>query len=289
MSQWMNVLIEGILLGGLYGLLALGLSLSFGIMRIVNIAHGDFAIAGAFVALAVAARTQWNPWLCAATAVPLMMAAGYVLQRWVLNRTVGHDLLPPLLVTFGMSIIVQNLLLQLFSADPQTLDIGALSTQSIHAGVADIGAFPLLTLAVAVGVLAGVQKLFTSTSLGRVLRATSDDRDVVALVGLDAKHVYGVAMALSIGIATIAGVFLAMRANVSPSDGPMRLIYAFEAVIIGGLGSLWGTLAGGMVLGVAQSVGLKLNPGWGILAGHLVFLGALAVRPSGLFPRTRDR
>lgn len=290
MLAWIDTLLQGLMLGGLYALFATGLALSFGIMRMINIAHGDFAILAAFVAIAVAVQLQLNPFLTMLLVVPAMAAFGYGLQRLVLNRTLGRDILPPLLVTFGCAIIIQNLLLQIFSADTRSLDIGSLGTDSLALGDGlAVGVLPLLIMATAVGVLAALQWLFVRTSLGRAFRAASDDAETAQLMGIDNKHVYGLAMAVASAVVAVAGIYLAIRANVSPTDGPARLIYAFEAVIIGGLGSLWGTLAGGMVLGMAQSVGLKLNPGWGILAGHLAFLAVLVVRPNGLFPKTRDR
>lgn len=290
MESWFNVLVEGVLLGCLYTLFALGLSLSFGIMRIVNIAHGDLAIAGAFVAIAAGSAFGLSPWACAVIALVVAFGAGYGLQRTILNRTLGADILPPLLVTFGLSIMLQNGMLGLFSADPRSLDVGRLATDSVSlGGDLSVGWLPLCVAGVTLALLFGLQWLFGATPTGRVLRATSDDPEVARLMGLDPRRVYALAMGISAVIATLAGIFLAMRANVSPADGPIRLVYAFEAVIIGGLGSLWGTLAGGVVLGVAQSIGLKFDPGWGILAGHLTFLVLLAVRPQGLFPRTRDR
>jgi branched-chain amino acid transport system permease protein len=208
----------------------------------------------------------------------------------VLNRTLGHDILPPLLVTFGLSIIIQNLLLVTFSADTRSLPVGEVGTASIQlGGDVAVGVLPLLTMATAVAVLGGLQWVFSATSLGRAFRAASDDREAAELMGINNRHIYGLAMAFAMAIVAIAGIFLAVRTNISPADGPLRLLYAFEAVIIGGLGSLWGTLAGGIILGVAQSIGLKADPGWGILAGHLAFLAVLVLRPNGLFPRTRDR
>ncbi len=290
MGEWINTLLQGILLGGLYSLFATGLALSFGVMRMINIAHGDFAILAAFATIAVVEPLGLNPFVALLVIVPLMGGFGYLLQRLVLNRTLGQDILPPLLVTFGLSIIIQNLLLVTFSADTRSLNVGALGTASVAlGGDVAVGVLPLIIMAVAIGVLAGLQWLFSASSLGRAFRAASDDREAAQLMGINNRHIYGVAMALAMAIVAIAGVFLAIRANISPSDGPARLLYAFEAVIIGGLGSLWGTLAGGVILGVAQSIGLKADPGWGILAGHLAFLVVLVVRPNGLFPRTRDR
>jgi len=290
MTAAIDTLLQGLLLGGLYALFATGLALSFGVMRMINIAHGDFAILSAFLAVAVVAGLGLNPFVVMILVVPAMALLGYGLQRLVLNRTLGKDIMPPLLVTFGCSIVIQNLLQEIFSADTRSLDAGSLGTDSLAlgGGVA-VGVLPLLIMASAVAVLAALQYLFARTRLGRAFRAASDDATTAQLMGIDNKHVYGVAMAIAMAVVALAGFYLALRANVSPSEGPARLIYAFEAVIIGGLGSLWGTLAGGMVLGVAQSVGLRLDPGWGILSGHLAFLAILVLRPNGLFPKTRDR
>jgi branched-chain amino acid transport system permease protein len=286
--EWVATVIQGILLGGLYALFAAGLSLIFGVMRLVNIAHGDLIVLAAFVALLAVDLLGLHPLLALVIVVPVMFAVGYGLQRGLLNRTLGGDILPPLLVTFGLSIIIQNALLEAFSADSRRLQAGPLETASIQiaSGLA-VGVFPLLVFAAAVLIIAALQGLFSSTRLGRAFRAVSDDRETARLMGIDTAHIFALAMALSLAVVAVAGVFLAIRTNFDPAVGPARLIYAFEAVIIGGLGSLWGTLAGGIILGIAQSVGAKIDPGWQILAGHLAFLAVLVLRPQGLFPRTR--
>lgn len=290
MGEWANTIIQGLLIGGLYALFAAGLSLAFGIMRMINIAHGDLAILGAYMAIAVAEPLGLDPFVALLVVVPAMAALGYVLQRLILNRTLGADILPPLLVTFGFSIIIQNLLLEFFSANARALNTGTLGTDSLTlSGDVAVGLFSLIVMATALAVLGGLQWLFSATAIGRAFRAAADDPDTARLMGIDNRHVYGVAMAIAMGIVAIAGIYLAIRANISPTEGPARLLYAFEAVIIGGLGSLWGTLGGGMILGVAQAIGNKLDPGWGILAGHLAFLAVLVVKPNGLFPRTRER
>jgi branched-chain amino acid transport system permease protein len=283
---WVNIIIQGVLVGGLYALFAAGLSLIFGVMRLVNIAHGDLIVAAAFMAWAIVQGTGIHPLLSLVIVVPLAMAFGYGLQRGVLNRTLGKDILPPLLVTFGLSVILQNGLLEIFTADSRKLNAGALETASFQLvpGI-DIGFLPLLQFVVAIGVILGLQYLFYRTALGRAFRATSDDPETAMLMGLDRRKVYAWAMALCLGVVAIAGVFLGIRANFDPFMGPGRLIFGFEAVIIGGLGNLWGTLVGGIILGVAQGIGAQINPGWQLLAGHLVFLLVLAIRPRGLFPR----
>jgi branched-chain amino acid transport system permease protein len=286
---WFSVVAQGCLLGGLYALFAVGLSLIFGIMRLVNIAHGDLITLAAFLALVVADTLGLYPLATLIIVVPVMFALGYALQRGVLNRTLGESILPPLLVTFGMSIVIQNALLEIFGADTHRLVVGSLETASLvlPGGVA-IGVFPLLIFIVAVAVIGFLQLMFYRTDIGRAFRATSDDSVTVELMGADNRHLYGLAMAIALAVTAFAGVFLAVRSNFDPSIGPSRLIYAFEAIIIGGLGNLWGTLAGAVILGIAQSIGAAIKPDLQILAGHVAFLIVLAVRPNGLFPRMRD-
>jgi branched-chain amino acid transport system permease protein len=288
--DWINAVVQGVLLGGLYALLATGLSLVFGVMRLVNLAHGDLGILAAFLALVVVEATGVNALLSLIVVVPLMMAIGYVLQRVLLNRTLEGGVLPPLLVTFGLAVVLQNALLTTFTADSQGLDAGAIERASLR--LTDhlaVGWLPLLTLVVAVGILVGLQLLLDRTSLGRALRATADDAPAATLVGIDDRHIFAIAMAIALGTVAIGGVFLGIRTTFGPLDGPARLIFAFEAVIIGGLGSLWGTLVGGIILGVAQSLGNQIDPAYQILAGHLVFLAVLVLRPSGLFARPTTR
>ena len=284
--DWLNIILQGVLVGGLYAMFAAGLSLIFGVMRLVNIAHGDLIVLAAYLALVVTETLGINPLLALVIVVPLMAAIGYALQRGILNQTLGPDLLPPLLVTFGLSIIIQNGLLELFTADSRRLQAGPIEVASIQlgGGIA-VGTLPLIQFVVALIVIAGLQFMFYRTAIGRAFRATSDDPAVARLVGLDNAHVFGLAMAVSLAVVAIAGVFLAVRANFDPAIGPARLIFGFEAVIMGGLGSMWGTLAGGIILGVAQAIGAQIDPGWQLLAGHIAFLVVLAVRPEGLFPK----
>ncbi len=286
--DWVNTVVQGVLLGGLYAMFAAGLSLIFGVMRLVNIAHGDLIVLAAYVALLVTVAVDIDPITAILIVAPLMAAIGYALQRGILNHTLGEDILPPLLVTFGLSIIVQNGLLEIFTADSRRLNAGPIEIATIR--VADglsVGVLPLVQFILAVAIVAGLQFVFYRTALGRAFRATSDDQAVARLMGLDTRHIFALAMALSLAVVAVAGVLLAIRANFDPSIGPARLIFGFEAVIIGGLGSMWGTLAGGIILGVAQAVGSKIDPGWQLLAGHIVFLLILAVRPQGLFPKVQ--
>ena len=282
---FLNTLIQGVLVGGLYAIYAAGLALIFGVMRLVNLAHGDFIVLGAYLLLALSTGLFLPLWVAILIALPFMFALGWGLQLLILNRTLKNDLLVPLLVTFGLSIIIQNGLLLQFSADSRRLSLGALETASINLGGIGIGIVPLLTFAAAVLVVLGLTLLFYRTSLGRTLRATSDSTEVVQLMGVDPRRVFAIAMGISFMVILVAAFFMGVRANFDPSAGPSRLLFAFEAVVIGGLGSFWGTLLGGVILGLAQAIGATINPEWQQLAGHVVFLLLILVRPNGLLAR----
>lgn len=282
----LNVLIQGILLGGLYALFATGLSLMFGVMRIVNLAHGDLAIVAAYLALVFVGQGFLPVWLVVVITVPVFGLIGYVVQRGLLGRSQRSGPLATLLVTFGLSIVLQNVLQQLFSADTRTIDAGWLTTAAwkINAQVS-ISYLALLTLVLALAAIVLIQLFLTRSGLGRMMRASSDDPEIAAVVGGDSRHIYGIATAIAFGTVALAGLMFAMRSSFNPTLGPSQLLFAFEAVVIGGLGSLWGTLAGGAVLGLTQTLVAFVDPSWSILAGHLVFLAVLAFRPQGLIPR----
>ncbi len=289
-AEWINTLLQGVLLGGLYALFAAGLSISFGVMRMINIAHGDMIVLASYATLVGASMLHLPIVLTVVLVVVVLSALGYAAQRFVFNRTLGDDLLRPLLLTFGLSIVIRNSLQAVFSADVRSVDVGPLAVATWDLGAqVNVGVLPLVVMLVGLVAIAALQWLFAHTRMGRAFRATSDDADTAALMGVSRQHVYALAMVFGSAMVALAGAFLVMRTTISPTDGPIRLIYAFEAVIIGGLGSLWGTVAGGVVLGVAQAIGAKIDPGWGKLFGHLAFLGVLWLRPQGLFPTTRDR
>ena len=287
--DWVNAVVQGVLLGGVFALFATGLSLAFGVMRLVNLAHGQLALLAAFATVSVTEATGWNPLVALVVVVPAMAVLGYVLQRGVLDHTLAGDGDPlrSILVTFGLAVVVENLLLERYSADSRGLAAGAIETASIRlTDDLSIGWFRLIGLLVAIAVLAGLALFLARTRTGRALRAVADDRATAELMGIDTRRINGIALALALATVAIAGVFLGIQTTFAPSDGNVLLLSAFEAVIIGGLGSLWGTLAGGITLGVAQTVGAQIEPGWSVLIGHLVFLAVLVVRPTGLFPRT---
>jgi branched-chain amino acid transport system permease protein len=277
--SWVNAVVQGILLGGLYALFATGLSLAFGVMRFVNLAHGDLATFAAFMAFSLTRTHAVSVLVALAIVLPGAFVVGYVLQRVVFDKVIGVDPAYQIVATFGLAIIVENALLEKYTADTRGLDLGKLATKSIKLNdKISIGWLPLITFLCGVGVLVGLALFLKRTKLGRAFRATSDDPRAAQLMGIDNRRIYGVALAISLLTVALAGVLDGARRSFDPFAGPTQLIYAFEAVIIGGLGSLWGTLIGGIVLGIAQCVGAAISPQGFQLAGHLVFLIWLGAR-----------
>ncbi|RWN93545.1 MAG: branched-chain amino acid ABC transporter permease [Mesorhizobium sp.] len=281
--EWFDALVQGVLLGGMYAQYALGMALMFGVMRIVNISHGDLVILLSLIGISIATAWGLGPLPVLILLVPLAVLMGWVLQKAVLNRVVGSDPLPSLIATFGLSIALQNLMLQIWSANSRSLPGHGIESQSIEIGGIYIGLLPLIVLAVATGLTGGLDLTLKRTRFGRALRAASADVEAAAMTGINPRAVYAMATAAAVGILGFAAVFQALRSTVAPADGPAQLIYAFEAVIIGGMGTVWGAFAGSMVLGISQAIGFRIDPGFGVLAGHIVFLIVLATRPQGLF------
>jgi branched-chain amino acid transport system permease protein len=282
---YLNLIIQGVLLGGLYAIFALGLSLSVGVMRFVNIAHGDFIVLVSFLLLTIATALHINVLLALVLMIPVAFGGGWLLQRVLLQRVIGPNVLLPLLVTFGLSIIVQNGLLQGFGADTRTLSAGSLDTASLHVGGFYVGLLPVLTFALAVALVVGFDWLLYRSRIGASIRAVADDVAAADLIGLSSVRVYAIAMGIVGVTVAIAACFMGLRMNFDATSGPSRLLVAFEVVVLGGLGSLRGTLLGGIILGIAQTIGGQIDGAWQVLAGHLVFLVIFLLRPQGLLPR----
>ncbi|MFZ9675672.1 MAG: branched-chain amino acid ABC transporter permease [Ilumatobacteraceae bacterium] len=282
--SWLNALVQGVLLGGLYAIFATGLSLAFGVMRFVNLAHGDLAILAGYLVLSTASTMGVNHVVSLPLVVILMAGIGYVGQRFLFNRTIGPDPLAGILCSFGIGVVIQNFLLARYTATDRYLDAGSIETSTIRINDSvSIGHFSLLTFVSAIVLLGALQLFLSHTTIGRAFRATADDPSTAQLMGINDKRIYGFAMAIAFATVGIAGFFLGARETFAPASGPNQLLFGFEAVVIGGLGSLWGTLMGGIVLGVAQAFGNQVSVGWNLLAGHIVFLMVLAFRPNGLF------
>ena len=281
MMIWLNEILQGVFLGGYYALIACGLSFMYGVMRIINLAHGSLAILAAFALFVLADRFGISPFVGLLIVSPLMAAAGWGLHRFVLLPSQRGGTLMPILATFGLSIVIDNLLFERFGADTRSLApfIGSLSYDSWN--LTDeiyVSQLALLTFVVAIVLLGGLQLMLQFTPLGRAIRAVAADPDTAGLLGIDARRVGAIATAIALVTVGIAGAFLAMRATFDPYAGAPELIFAFEAAVIGGAGSLWGTLAGGLVLGIAQNLGAQVAPQGFLLAGHATFLAVLLAR-----------
>jgi branched-chain amino acid transport system permease protein len=285
---WVSDIIQGILVGGLYALFACGLSLLFGVMKVVNLAHGDLAVVGAYIGIGVIAVTHM-PFLWSIPVVCLLMAVlGYVLQRSLIQAALNRGELTTLIVTFGLSIVIENGLQQFFTANTRGIGVGSsLLTASFRiSSQLQFGWLPVIIFVVAVIVLLALQYFLSASKYGRLIRAVADDREAALLSGVNSRHVFGVAAAVAFATVGLAGVAYGMASTVTPFSGTQTiLLFAFAAVVIGGLGSLWGTLLGGIVLGVAQQIGAQINISYEQLAGYVIFLAVLVLRPQGLTAR----
>ena len=283
---WANALLQGVMLGGLYALAACGLSLIFGVMGVINLAHGDLIVLAGYALVVILAFVPLPPLLAMVLVVPLFFALGYVAQRTLIQASLDRGPLTTLLVTFGVSIVIENVLLEVFSADSHSVDLGALTTASIQLNDQIYLAYISIgILALAVAVLLTLQLMLSRSGIGRRIRAVADDREAAQLAGISYRHVFALASGVALSTIALAGVAFAAYSSFAPASGPSRLLFAFEAVVIGGLGSLWGTLVGGIILGVAQTIGSTVDPSLGVLSGHLVFLLVLAARPEGIARR----
>ncbi len=282
---WVNAIIQGVLTGGLYALFACGLSLMFGVMKVVNLAHGDLAVVAGYLAVGVIALTHMPVLWTIPVVIVLMAIIGYILQRSIIQGAISRGELTTLIVTFGLSIVIENGLQQFFTANSRGLGVGdSFITASFSIGSQITIAYMNLGIFVlAVIVLLGLNQYLSSTKYGRLIRAVADDREAAQLSGADYRHVFGIAAAIAFGTVAVAGICEGMITTISPTIGTDTiLLFAFAAVVIGGLGSLWGTLLGGVVLGVAQAIGAQINPSYETLAGYAIFLLVLVIRPQGL-------
>lgn len=279
---WVETIVNGMLLGGLYALVGLGLGYAFGIMKIVNVAQGDFIVAAAFLGVFLVPWTPVHPLLVVVPVAVISFIFGILLQRLMINRVLGQDQIPQILLTFGMAIVLRNGMVELYGANSQSINVGDLRFMGFDFLGLRLGVLPVVILGIAVALFAGLHLWMRHSRMGRIIRATADDYQVVQLSGVDYRRVYGIAMGIAMALSAVAGVLLAMRGSFTPYSGADRLLIAFEVVVIGGLGSFWGMFAGGMILGVTQLVALKLDPSSGLMCGHLMFLLILFLSPNGI-------
>ena len=284
MEDILQPIVNGILLGGLYAIIAIGLSTIMGIVKVMNFAHGDLMILSSYLSLVFITRLGVNPFLTFFGVIPLAYGIGYFYQRSLLNRVLGKEMDPPLIVAFGVSIILQNLLLLVFTPDAQTLMTG-LGLKTIH--ITDDLKIPvnyLLDFLIGLVVIFFLYLFFQKSYLGRAIRAASDDEIAAKLMGVNTKNVYAHAMGISIMTAGIAGVLVGMTFTFYPHTGSQYLFIAFGVAIIAGLGSMKGTFVAGIILAVAQLFGGHfLGPGYQMISGHMVLLIVLLVKPKGIF------
>jgi branched-chain amino acid transport system permease protein len=279
---WVETIVNGLLLGGLYALVGLGLGYAFGVIRIVNVAQGDFIVAAAFLGLYMAPYVPVNPILVIIPVAVISFLTGMVLQRVLINRVLGQDQIPQILLTFGLAIVLRNGMVEWFGANSRSIDAGDLRFMGFDFLGLRLGVLPVIILVIAVGLFTLLHLWMRHTRMGRIILATADDYRVVQLSGVNYRHVYAIAMGIALALSAVAGVLLAMRGSFTPYSGADRLLIAFEVVVIGGLGSFKGMFLGGLVLGVTQLVALKLDPSSGLMWGHLAFLAILIVSPKGL-------
>ena len=279
---WVETIINGIFLGGLYALIGLGLGFTFGVMKIVNVAQGDFIVSAAFIGLYLAPWTPGTPLLVILPVALIAFVIGVLLQVALINRVVGRDQVPQILLTFGLAIILRNGMVELFGANSHSINVGALRFASFTLAGLRLGVLPAVILGLALALFGVLHWWLNASRFGRVIRATADDHQVVQLLGVNYQRVYAVATGIALALSAVAGVLLAMRGSFTPYAGVDRLLIAFEVVIIGGIGSFWGMFAGGLLLGVTQLVGLKLDSTSGLMYGHIVFFIILILAPMGL-------
>lgn len=282
--DWISTVINGALLGGLYGLFGLGLALVFGVMRIVNLAHGEFIVLGAYAGIfLVSAMPQVPPWMLLLPIALTGYAMGWGLQAAVVNPAIRKgDVLTPLMLTFGLSVVLRNGMVEMFGADARAIDGGELTSAGFDLLGLRIGVYPLVVLLLAAALFGMLQWALRQSQFGRIVRATADLPHVARLMGVTPGRVFNRVMGLSLAFAMVAGFLLAQRTSFTPFSGVERMLVAFEVVIIGGLGSFWGALLGGIALGIAQLVGQKLDPNAGSLYAHALFVITLVFLPKGL-------
>ena len=280
-------ILNGILLGGLYAIVAIGLSTIFGIVRLVNLAHGDLMILASYLSLFLMAALGISSLLTLIAILPIMFAIGYMLQRFLFNRVLGQEMEPPLLVAFGVSIIIQNLMLMTFTPDARSL-MSDLSLMTFSIGESlSVPVLYLINFCIALAVILGQHYFLQNTYMGRGIRAASDDKYAAQLMGINTKNTYAIAMGIAIMTAGVAGVLVGMTFTFYPHSGPQYLIISFGVIVIGGLGSMKGTFVGGLILALAQILGARIfGPGYQLLCGYVVLLIVLAVRPQGILGRS---
>jgi branched-chain amino acid transport system permease protein len=283
-------LVNGALLGGLYALVALGLSLVFGIMKVVNLAHGILVLAGAYLAIVISRWLPVDPLLTFLVVGPVIFLVAALTQRLLLQRLLGHSLEAPLVATFGLLLIGQGLFTFGFGTSPLSLDAAWGRTGLTIAGIT-VQMVNVVAFVLAVVVVGAVHLVLTRTQLGMALRAAAADPQTATTLGINNRRFHALTFGAAAAIAALAGIVYGTAFSVNPDAGLPLLILGFTVVVIGGVGSVLGTLVGGVVVGVvAAAVGGLAGPVYSPIAVNLLLLVLLLIRPHGLsIPRLRKK
>ncbi|MBD8893395.1 branched-chain amino acid ABC transporter permease [Roseibium litorale] len=278
-------LLSGVLWGGILALIALGLSIVLGVMRLINLAHGEIMVAGAYCALVIGSLTGLDPLIALPLIAAIMVVVAVPLQQLLLAPLAGKGAEAPMMTTFAVSLILQNLFLVGFSADTRSIGQGY-STQPFSIGPISVPLIYVLGFVISVGIIGAVYLLVNRSAFGRDLRASALDPVAAASVGVNVRRVHALTFGLGAACAATGGVLVGIALSFTPTTGAAYLLTSFAIVVLGGMGSIFGTLVAGIVLGVIQSIGaLVLGDGFRDLVGLVLFLAVLAVRPAGLFGR----
>lgn len=287
MSGILDQAIQAIMLGGLYAMFALGLAVSVGVLRFINVAHGDMIVLISYLFLTLSNILGIPVILAAILLIPIGAGLGWILQRGLFERAADGNELQIILVTFGLSVVIQNAMLGVYGADTQKVTAGGIEMQSFAVSESlNIGALPLMIFVSACLMIVALEQFMYRTKLGVMIRAIADDPTSARLVGLSVPKLFAIAMAI-IGITVaIAGGYMSVWTNFDPASGSSRLLIAFEVVVLAGLGSFWGVLAGGIIIAAAQTIGASYDAAFQVLGGHIIFLIIFLIRPQGLFPKS---
>ena len=285
LSDLATPIVMGILLGGLYGLIALGLSLVFGVMKLINVAHGDLVVIGSYFAYAVMTAMGIDPILSLVMGMPLLFLVGFGIQKFLMRRAFGISMEAPLIIAFGISLVLQNFAQIMWTPLSRGLTT-PYALESFNLGFVFVPLVYLLDFIAALVVMLGLREFMRRTYLGKAINAASQNRRAAQLMGVNTERVYAFAFAIAMATAAIAGVFLGLTFPFTPTSGVSFLIIAFGVVIVGGLGSMMGTFIGGLILGLAQTLGgYFFGAATQMLVAYIIVLIVLAVRPQGIFGR----
>jgi len=279
--------VSGLLLGGLYAVTALGLSLVFGVMRLVNVAHGELLLLAAYLNFVISGALGIDPLLAAVLLIPIMFLVGYPLQRWIFNPLMHMGSEPPLLAAFGLSIILQNVLLLIWHADTRVL-VTSYSGMGVQLFDVRVSLLYVLAFVMAFVLIIGVHLFMQHSYLGKAIRAAAQDASTAQVMGINPEQIYALTYAIGAATAALGGTLIGMTFSFVPTSGLTWLLKGFVVVVLGGMGSITGMLGAGFILGIAEGVGGAIaGTGYRDMIGFLIFIIVLVLRPAGLFSRSR--